>query len=155
MARRPPSASPAGAWRALAELVSNRFSALHYEPHALKLGDVGERITGGRDEIRELSFADRTNLGLPSQCLCVDDGARLNGSGRTHARTFDKRFEFERLRTMRERRAVDAAADQDLEPFGGHGPLDGLVEDWNHPVLAAGVLGVVVVHVWLGVPDQR
>ena len=56
---------------------------------------------------------------------------------------------------MRERGAIDAAADHDLESLGGAGHRHGLLENGDHPVLAAGVLGVVVVHVRLGVADQR
>ncbi len=66
-----------------------------------------------------------------------------------------QRLELEGLRAVDERRSVDAAADHDLEPLGGVGDRHRVLEDGNHPVLAAGVLLVVVVHVRFGVADER
>ena len=62
-----------------------------------------------------------------------------------------QRFEIERLRAVRVGRAIGAAAHHDLHSLGGGRQLHGVLEDGNHAVFAAGVLGVVVVHVGLDV----
>ena len=44
------------------EFVAGDDAALHHEPHPLHLGDVGERVAGHRDQVRELAFLDAANL---------------------------------------------------------------------------------------------
>ena len=56
---------------------------------------------------------------------------------------------------MRERRSVDAAAHHDLDALRGGRHPSGLLENGNHPVLASGAPGIVIVHVRLGVADKR
>ena len=56
---------------------------------------------------------------------------------------------------MGKRRAVDSASDHDLDALRCGRSRHGLFKDGNHAVLAAGVLGVVVVHVRLEIADER
>ena len=42
----------------LLRVIADDLAGFHHELHALKFSDVGERITGNGDEVRELSFLD-------------------------------------------------------------------------------------------------
>ena len=50
--------------------------------------------------------------------------------------------------------AIDSAAYQDFEAFRGDRHRDSFLKNWNDPVLAAGVFGVVLVHGRNGVADE-
>src|SRR6266478_6697423 len=105
-------------WRSvLRQLVADNPAALHHELDALKLGDVRQRLAGNRDEIGIFAFLDRPDLILPPQRLGVDDGGGLDCTRRTHVCLLDERLDFERLRSMREGRAVDPLPTMILRPL--------------------------------------
>src|ERR1051326_2445999 len=54
--------------RASSQLVSHDFSALHYEPYALHLGDILQRVSRDCDEVGELAFFDAAQT-----FLCMND----------------------------------------------------------------------------------
>ena len=131
------------------------FPALHHEFDALQLGDVGQRIARDGDQIRVFALVDGPDLILPSQRFGVNHGSALKRPHGRQAAVLHQHFEVERLRSMRVGRTVGSAAHHDLHSLGGSGHGHGLLEDGDHPILAAGVLGIVIVHVRLDVALER
>ena len=67
---------------------------------------------------------------------------------------FDQPLELERLRAVREGQPSAPLPTIILSPLVAPAIRTALLEDRDHAELAAGVLGVVVVHVGLGVADE-
>ena len=66
-----------------------------------------------------------------------------------------QRLKLEPLRPVNEGRAIDSAAHHHFDALCRRRHRHGLLENRNHPVLAAGVFRVVIVHVRLGVAHER
>src|SRR5207302_7890203 len=135
-------------------VVFDDLSALHHEFDSLKFGDVGQRIAGNGDDIGEFAFLDGSHTILPTEHFGIRHGPGLDGLCRRHAGTLDEPLEFVSLYSVGERIAIDSTADQDFEAFGGNRHRNSFLKNWNDPVLAAGISGVVVVHGGNGVADE-
>lgn len=57
----------------LCPIFSDDLSALHDELHALKLCDIGQWVSGNRNQIGIFAFVDRSNAIRPSHHFRIDD----------------------------------------------------------------------------------
>src|ERR1035441_7302737 len=69
-----PSRSTPTAPPASSKLVFYNHSALHHEFDVLHLGDILERVSGRRDQVRELAFFDGAHFVLPMNDPGVHEG---------------------------------------------------------------------------------
>src|SRR5260370_2414564 len=93
-----------GAPGILLQIIANDLPALHNEFYALQFGDVTQRVSCHRNDVRELSFFDRANTILPSHHFCRDSGGCLNGLSRLHP-LFDAKPELPPPHPSRKRSA--------------------------------------------------
>src|SRR5258708_18763446 len=98
-------------------------------------------------QIRIFSVIDASDLVLRPEDFGVNCGCSLDGSHWGQAAVLYQHLKVERLSPMYVGFTVGSAAHHDFHSFGGGGHLNSVLKYGDHPILAAGVFGVVVVHV--------
>ena len=121
----------------------------------MKFGDVGQRISGHRDDVGVFAFFNGSDLVLPTQHFGVGQRSGLNGACRRHSGVLHQPFILVPLNAVRKRIVIHAAAHEDLQPFCRNRSGDRLFKDRDDPEFTARSFLVVVVHQGNRVTDER
>src|SRR5207237_2206864 len=82
------------------QIIAQDLSTLHYEFHALKLGDISQGIATDGDEVGELAAFDGADVGLPAHHLRVHNGRSPDNLRGSHTE-LDHVFELSHLCAVR------------------------------------------------------